>query len=107
MRIFLDTANIDEIREVARWGILSGVTTNPTLMMKSRGKSHKAVSREIAEIVAGPISAETVSLETAGIATAPCKVLEAAAKHPLADKGIETFLKDWREFMQESGGKGA
>ena len=58
MRIFLDTANIDEIREVARWGILSGVTTNPTLMSKNAGKTHEEVIREIAGIVEGPISAE-------------------------------------------------
>jgi transaldolase len=67
MQIFLDTANIDEIREVGRWGILSGVTTNPTLMSKNAGKSHEAVIREIAEIVDGAISAETVSLETGGM----------------------------------------
>jgi transaldolase len=67
MRIFLDTAEIDEIREVARWGILSGVTTNPTLMSKTSGKSHEEVIREIATIVDGPISAETVSLDTAGM----------------------------------------
>ncbi len=67
MRIFLDTADIEEIREAARWGIVSGVTTNPTLMMKSRGASHEVVIREIAEIVDGPISAETVSLDTDGM----------------------------------------
>ncbi len=67
MRIFLDTADIEEIREAARWGILSGVTTNPTLMSKTSGKSHEAVIREIAEIVDGPISAETISLDTAGM----------------------------------------
>ncbi|MGZ3585008.1 MAG: fructose-6-phosphate aldolase, partial [Ktedonobacterales bacterium] len=67
MRIFLDTANVGEIREAARWGILSGVTTNPTLIMRSSGKSHEAVIREIAEIVDGPISAETVSLDTDGM----------------------------------------
>ena len=67
MRIFLDTAQIDEIREVARWGILSGVTTNPTLMSKTSGKSHEQVIQEIAEIVDGPISAETVSLDTEGM----------------------------------------
>ncbi len=67
MRIFLDTADINEIREVARWGILSGVTTNPTLMSKTSGKSHEQVISEIAEIVDGPISAETISLDTAGM----------------------------------------
>lgn len=217
MRIFLDTANIDDIREAARWGILSGVTTNPTLIMKSSGKNHEAVIREIAEIVDGPISAETVSLDTEGmvaegrrfaswhpnvvvkvpstpngwaavkqlkqenirtnvtlcfsanqalfaalagayiispfvgrlddisedgmqvvrdtveiyqkhnlptlvlaasirhplhiiaaakagahIATVPFKVLEQAAKHPLTDKGIDDFLRDWSKFTSES-----
>ncbi|MGH2487257.1 MAG: fructose-6-phosphate aldolase [Ktedonobacterales bacterium] len=67
MRIFLDTASIDEIREIAAWGILSGVTTNPTLMSKTSGKSHEAVIKEIAEIVDGPISAETISADTAGM----------------------------------------
>src|SRR5258708_23273280 len=67
MRIFLDTADINEIREAARWGILSGVTTNPTLMSKTMGMSHEQVIREIAEIVDGPISAETISLETGGM----------------------------------------
>ena len=67
MRIFLDTADVDQIREVASWGILSGVTTNPTLMSKNTGKSHEEVIRMIAEIVDGPISAETVSLDTAGM----------------------------------------
>jgi transaldolase len=216
MRIFLDTADIAEIREVARWGILSGITTNPTLMSKTAGKSHEAVIREIAELVDGPISAETISLDTDGmlaearrfaawhhnvvvkvpstpngwaavkrlaeegirtnvtlcfnanqalfaalagayiispfvgrlddtsedgmqvvrdtvaiyrqqhletlvlaasirhplhiieaakagadIATVPFKVLEQAAKHPLTDKGIEAFLKDWEKFQRE------
>ncbi|HEV2461460.1 MAG TPA: fructose-6-phosphate aldolase [Ktedonobacterales bacterium] len=215
MRIFLDTADIGEIREAARWGILSGVTTNPTLIMKSSGKSHEAVIKEIATIVDGPISAETVSLDTGGmveegrrfaawhpnvvvkvpstpngwaavkqlkqegirtnvtlcfsanqalfaalagayiispfvgrlddisedgmqvvrdtveiyrlhklstlvlaasirhplhiiaaakagsdIATVPFKVLEQAAKHPLTDKGIDTFLADWKKFQE-------
>ena len=67
MRIFLDTANLDEIREAARWGILSGVTTNPTLVSKSTGTSHEEVIRQIAAIVDGPISAETISLDTDGM----------------------------------------
>jgi transaldolase len=218
MRIFLDTADIEEIREVARWGILSGVTTNPTLVGKTHGQSHEDLIREIADIVDGPISAETISLETQGmveegrrfakwhpnvvvkvpstpngwaavaqlksegirtnvtlcfspnqalfaalagayiispfvgrlddisedgmqvvrdtaeiyrwmdkssvplilaasirhplhiiaaakagadIATVPFKVLEQAARHPLTDKGIETFLADWKKFTSQ------
>jgi transaldolase len=214
MRIFLDTADINEIREVARWGILTGVTTNPTLMSKTSGMSHEDVIKHIADLVDGPISAETVSLDADGmleegrrfakwhpnvvikvpsipagweavsrfkqegircnvtlcfsanqalfaalagayiispfvgrlddvsedgmqvvrdtveiyrkhnlptlvlaasirhpvhiveaakagadIATVPFKVLEAATKHPLTDKGIDSFLKDWEKFQ--------
>jgi transaldolase len=54
MRIFLDTADIDEIREAARWGIVTGVTTNPTLLSKSAGKSHEAIIQDIAELIDGP-----------------------------------------------------
>jgi transaldolase len=216
MRIFLDTADIEEIRQVARWGILSGVTTNPTLMSRTSGMSHEEVIKHIADMVDGPISAETVSLDADGmleeghrfakwhpnvvikvpstpagweavsrfkkegircnvtlcfsanqalfaalagayiispfvgrlddisedgmqvvrdtveiyrkhnlptlvlaaslrhplhlieaakagadIATVPYKVLELAAKHPLTDKGLESFLKDWAAFQAE------
>ncbi|GAB6086204.1 fructose-6-phosphate aldolase [Alkaliphilus crotonatoxidans] len=61
MKFFIDTANINEIREVASWGVLDGVTTNPSLIAKE-GRDFKQVIREIAEIVDGPISAEVVSL---------------------------------------------
>jgi transaldolase len=67
MRIFLDTANIDEIREVARLGILSGVTTNPTLMAKEAGVSYRERVVEICEVVKGPVSAECISREVLDI----------------------------------------
>jgi transaldolase len=60
MKIFVDTANLDEIRELASWGIVDGVTTNPTLIAKS-GKSFDEIVDEIFEIVNGPISLEVVS----------------------------------------------
>lgn len=63
MKIFVDTANLDEIRELTSWGIIDGVTTNPTLVAKS-GRSFKEVIDEIFDIVDGPISLEAVS-ETA------------------------------------------
>jgi len=63
MRIFLDTANIDEIRQAARLGVISGVTTNPSLVAKEKRADMKAVIREISSIVDGPISAEVLSLE--------------------------------------------
>jgi len=62
MKIFIDTANLDEIKEIASWGILDGVTTNPTLVAKS-GKTFDEIINEIFEIVDGPISLEVVSKE--------------------------------------------
>jgi transaldolase len=63
MRIFLDTANIDEIRQAAKLGVISGVTTNPSLVAKEKRADMKAVVREISSIVNGPISAEVLSME--------------------------------------------
>ena len=60
MRIFLDTANIDQIREGARLGVVSGVTTNPTLVSKEGLKDYRAVVKEICSIIPGPVSAEVV-----------------------------------------------
>ena len=60
MKIFLDTANVDEIRRAASWGILDGVTTNPSLIAKE-GRDFRKTVEEIATIVDGPISAEVVS----------------------------------------------
>lgn len=57
MRLFIDTANLDEIKEVASWGVVSGVTTNPSLIAKE-GRDLKEVITEITSLVDGPISAE-------------------------------------------------
>ena len=57
MKFFIDTADVDEIREVASWGVLSGVTTNPSLVSKS-GRKFEDVIKEITEIVDGAISGE-------------------------------------------------
>jgi transaldolase len=66
MKFFLDTANLNEIREVASTGILDGITTNPTLIAKE-GKPFEAQLIEICKIVDGPVSAETVSLDAKGM----------------------------------------
>jgi transaldolase len=66
MKLFIDTAMIDEIKEAWSWGILDGVTTNPTHVASS-GKKFYEVIEEICAIVDGPISAEAVSLDAAGI----------------------------------------
>ncbi|AKN33203.1 transaldolase [Clostridium carboxidivorans P7] len=62
MKIFIDTANVEEIKRVAKWGVLDGVTTNPSLIAKE-GRKLKDVIEEICAIVDGPISAEVISLE--------------------------------------------
>ncbi|MCJ7607119.1 MAG: fructose-6-phosphate aldolase [Thermoplasmata archaeon] len=66
MKIFIDTANLDHIREVNSWGILDGVTTNPTLVSKE-GRTFEELIREICSIVDGPISAEAMSTDTEGM----------------------------------------
>ena len=66
MKLFIDTANIDEIKEVNEWGVICGVTTNPSLIAKE-GRDFKQVIEEIAGIVDGPISAEVISLEKDGM----------------------------------------
>lgn len=60
MQFFLDTGSIDEIRTAHKWGLLDGVTTNPSLVSKE-GMDHRALIREIASITSGPISVETTS----------------------------------------------
>lgn len=62
MFLFIDSANVDEIREVSEWGVISGVTTNPSLIAKE-GRNFHQVVQEICSIVDGPISAEVVSLK--------------------------------------------
>lgn len=62
MKFFIDTANVEEIREIASWGVLHGVTTNPSLVAKE-GRDFKQVLKEILSLVDGPISAEVVSLK--------------------------------------------
>ena len=105
MEFFLDTADVDEIREIAAWGILDGVTTNPSLIKKS-GRDFKQVVAEIASICDGPISAEVTALDTAGmieqalvlkdelpenvIIKIPCTPEGLAATKALSDKGIKT-----------------
>ncbi len=66
MKFFIDTANIDQIREAASLGILDGVTTNPSLVAKE-GKNFRKLLDEILEIVDGPVSAEVVATDREGI----------------------------------------
>lgn len=63
MKFFLDTANIQEIRVANEWGVLDGVTTNPSLVAKETGRDFRSILKEICDIVDGPISAEVTSLK--------------------------------------------
>lgn len=104
MRIFIDSANVEEIRLANALGIVSGVTTNPSLIAKE-GRNFEEVVKEIVSIVDGPISAEVISLEAEGMVK---EAVELAKIHPnivikipmmaeglkatkvLAEKGIKT-----------------
>ncbi len=66
MELFLDTANVDEIKEINAWGVLSGVTTNPSLIVKE-GREFKKVVKEICNIVDGPVSAEVTAEDVDGM----------------------------------------
>jgi transaldolase len=63
MHLYLDTAIVDEVREIAAWGVVSGLTTNPSLIAAS-GRKFEDVIKEMVAIVEGPVSAEVTSLET-------------------------------------------
>lgn len=80
MRFFIDSANVEEIREIHEWGILSGVTTNPSLVAKE-GRDFIETLREIIDIVDGPISAEVISTDAKGM-------IEEAEKYASLSKNI-------------------
>ncbi|MCF0248135.1 MAG: fructose-6-phosphate aldolase, partial [Synergistes sp.] len=92
MKFFLDTANLDEVKTAASWGVIAGVTTNPTLVSKEGAIDFHTRVREIAETVCGPVSAEAVSLEKDKL-VAEAKVLAAINPHvvvkvPLCPDGL-------------------
>jgi transaldolase len=66
MKIFIDTANLEEIKQAAAMGILDGVTTNPTLLSKEK-LPYRVLLKEICRIVDGPVSAEVTAVDTAGM----------------------------------------
>jgi transaldolase len=93
MRLFLDTANIDEIRKAARMGILAGVTTNPTLMAKESGTSYRERVVEICEAVNGPVSAECTARDVKGLVEEGREIAawhsNVVVKIPIDEAGLE------------------
>ncbi len=92
MDIFIDTANIDEIKEAASWGVIAGATTNPSLIAKE-GRDHKEVIEEISKIVDGPLSIETVSLDAEGMIKEAHEFVNwspnAVIKVPMTEEGMK------------------
>jgi transaldolase len=91
MKIFLDTANIDEIKECAHTGLIDGVTTNPSLAAKE-GRDYKEVLKEICEIVDGPISAQVLADDYDGMIEQAHEYVEIhkniVIKVPLTETGL-------------------
>ncbi|MCY6484798.1 fructose-6-phosphate aldolase [Clostridium aestuarii] len=92
MKIFIDTANVEEIKKVSKWGILDGVTTNPSLIAKE-GRDVKEVVEEICSIVDGPISAEVISLECGKMVEEAREIVKIhkniVIKIPMCEEGIK------------------
>ncbi len=95
MRIFLDTANVDEIRRASKLGIISGITTNPSLVAKEKRADMRSVIQEVASIVDGPISAEVLSLEPEAMITEAREVASwapnVAVKIPMSPGGLQAI----------------
>ena len=106
MELYIDTANIDEIREAAKLGVLDGVTTNPSLIAREGVEVHDRMA-EICEVVSGPVSAEVVSLEHEGmvleadellkiaeniVIKLPCTVDGLKACKTLSDRGVKVNM---------------
>lgn len=100
MKIFLDTADIDEIRTVAAWGVLDGVTTNPSLYAKVGG-SYESILQEICELTPGPVSAEVVAEDVEGMLQEGRAFAKLApniyVKVPMSEEGLAAIYR----FKQE------
>ncbi len=96
MEFFLDTADVDSIRELSETGLIDGVTTNPSLVAKS-GKDFFTILKDISKIVSGPISAEVTALESNGMIAEGEKLAKIAKniviKLPLTQEGLKACTK--------------
>jgi transaldolase len=94
MKLFLDTADIGEIRSIARWGVLDGVTTNPSLYAKVGG-SYESILEEICSITSGPVSAEVIAEDVDGMlkeGRAFSKIApNIVVKVPMSETGLEAI----------------
>ena len=97
MKLFLDTADIDEIRTVASWGVLDGVTTNPTLYAKVGGASYDSILQEICKLTPGPVSAEVVADDVEDMLTEGRHFAKLAdnivVKVPMSENGLAAMSR--------------
>lgn len=97
MKLFLDTADIEEIRTAQRWGILDGVTTNPTLFGKASGGSYESILAEVCRITPGPVSAEVVAEDVEGMLAQGRAFAKIApnivVKIPMSETGLEAIAR--------------
>ena len=103
MKLFLDTANVEHIKEINGWGVLSGVTTNPSLVSKE-GRGMRECLREIAEVVRGPVSAEALSMDTEGMVREARELAAIAeninVKIPMTPQGLAAVSRLAREGIK-------
>jgi transaldolase len=108
MKLFIDTADLKEIEEIASWGILDGVTTNPTLLAKS-GRSLQDVIDEIFKLVDGPISLEVISEKAIDMVTEAKQIISripqkyrnnVAIKIPMTSEGLKAVKTLSREGIK-------
>ena len=103
MKIFLDTANLDELRKGADWGVVDGVTTNPSLIAKE-GQPMREHIRQICEIVSGDVSAEVVSTEASAMVTEGRELARihpnVVVKCPLTRDGIKAAAALTKESIR-------
>jgi transaldolase len=105
MRLFIDTANLDQIKEAASWGVIEGVTTNPSLACKEmesiKGSSLEAHYKAICDLVEGPVSLETCSPDAAGMikeARELVKIAEnVAVKVPMCEEGLKAVSELYKD----------
>jgi transaldolase len=108
MKLFIDTADLNEIKDIASWGILDGVTTNPTLLAKS-GRSLQDVIDEIFELVDGPISLEVLSEKAEDMVTEAKQIISkipqkyrknVAIKIPMTSEGLKAVKVHSKEGIK-------
>ncbi|OIP98472.1 fructose-6-phosphate aldolase [Candidatus Wirthbacteria bacterium CG2_30_54_11] len=97
MQLFIDTANLDEIKAVSKWGVVSGVTTNPSLMAKETGADFKTTIQTICSYIDGPVSAEVISLKAKEMVKEGEKISKwhenVVIKIPTTEDGLEAIYQ--------------